>query len=105
MTWDSTDTPHVSDGVATFRPSDGSDTIVFDDNARSWFRLPDTGAAIWAAIDGQRTVAQLSTSVAAAYDVDVDTIIGDITSMLGDLQDLGLVTAGPSQSQRGRVQL
>lgn len=92
MSWGPADTPQLVPGVVTYTASDGSDVIVFDDNVRSWFRLPDTAAAIWTTIDGRRTIADIATHVAAAYAVDSSVILGDVTAMFDDLTTRCLVT-------------
>jgi hypothetical protein len=84
--------PRIADTVVTFTPSDGSDTIVFDDEARRWYRLPGTAAAIWASIDGHRSVAAIAEEVAAGYATDPQAITGDVERMMETLRGHRLLT-------------
>ena len=55
--------------------------------------LADTAAAIWGAVDGQRTEEQIVTAVAEAYGLEPVQIRDDVTAFLAELSELGLVVA------------
>ncbi|MEP4650622.1 MAG: PqqD family protein, partial [Ilumatobacter sp.] len=65
--------------------------ILFHDSTRRWHRLPGTAGAIWATIDGRRTVAMITETVAMAYDVDPASIRSDVDTMLDGLLDRQLL--------------
>jgi hypothetical protein len=53
--------------------------------------LEGTAAAIWAAIDGRRTVAEVVDLVAEEYALAADDIRTDVEAFLDDLAERGLV--------------
>ena len=53
--------------------------------------LEGTAAAIWAAIDGRRTVAEVVELVAEEYALAADDIRTDVEAFLADLAERGLV--------------
>jgi hypothetical protein len=53
--------------------------------------LEGTAAAIWAAIDGRRTVAEVVDLVAEEYALAADDIRTDVEAFLADLAERGLV--------------
>jgi hypothetical protein len=57
---------------------------------RFW-RLTSVGAAVWRALDGERTVAQIGSSVALGFDVDRAEVIADVRALLADLAAGGVV--------------
>ncbi len=57
------------------------------------FNPDDTAVAVLKLCDGTRTVADIAASLAAEYSAPVDEISADITAMLQDLSDKGVVTA------------
>lgn len=91
MTWQDDTVPRVSADAFDYVPSDGSDTMVFDDRARRLFRLPGNAAAIWAAIDGERSVAMITELVAAQYDTDAASIRADVHTLLTGLRERQLL--------------
>lgn len=91
MTWTHDDVPRIGAAIVQFVPTDGSDTIVFDDRARRWYRLPGTAAAIWAAIDGERSVAALTEFVATTYSTSAEAIGPDVEALLDGLAERQLL--------------
>jgi pyrroloquinoline quinone biosynthesis protein D len=56
--------------------------------------VPDaTAVEVLQRLDGRRSVAQLSQSLAAEYDAPVETIQADVLGMLADLAEKGFVEA------------
>jgi len=96
VTWHDQSVPRVGAEVFVYVPSDGSDTMVFDDRARSLFRLPGNAAAIWAAIDGERSVAMITEAVAAQYETDAESIRADVNALLTELRERQLLDEAPT---------
>jgi pyrroloquinoline quinone biosynthesis protein D len=57
------------------------------------FNPDDTAVAVLKLCDGVRPVADIAASLAAEYSAPVDEILTDITAMLQDLSDKGVITA------------
>lgn len=91
MNWRDVDVPRVAVDVLAYVPSDGSDTMVFDDRGRRLFRLPGNAAAIWAMIDGERSVALITELVAAKYGMEPALIRADVATLLTGLRERQLL--------------
>ncbi len=57
--------------------------------------LVEPGAVIWRAVDGLRDEAEIVRAVAAEYAIAADQIRDDVRQFLNELEELGLVVAGP----------
>lgn len=53
--------------------------------ANSIYVLNETGAALWNRIDGRRTTQEIITDFCGEYEVAVDQLAKDFTSLLDDL--------------------
>lgn len=73
-------------------PSEGRVAMIdLDRLAAPPMVLEGTAAAIWAAIDGRRTVAEVVDLVAEEYALAADDIRTDVEAFLADLAERGLV--------------
>lgn len=59
--------------------------------ANSIYVLNETGAALWKRIDGQRTAQDIVTDFCDEYDVAIDQLTKDFTSLLDDLLSIQAV--------------
>jgi pyrroloquinoline quinone biosynthesis protein D len=59
------------------------------------FKLDDVAVAVLQLCDGARTVEEIAQDLASSYNAPRDLILADITPMLQDLADKGLVRADP----------
>lgn len=57
--------------------------------------LEDVSAFIWRHVDGSRTVADIGTAVAAAYDIDSATVTPDVLELMESLVERGFVQLAP----------
>ena len=70
------------------------ETILLDAVSGTYFRLNGTGTQVWAGITAGRTVEDIVTALAAAAAVERERVRADVTALLADLQEKGLVSAG-----------
>jgi hypothetical protein len=59
--------------------------------ANSIYVLNETGAALWNRIDGRRTAQEIITDFCGEYEVAVDQLANDFTSLLDDLLSIRAV--------------
>jgi pyrroloquinoline quinone biosynthesis protein D len=57
------------------------------------FTPDETGLAVLRLCDGQRTVLEIATQLAAEYDAPAEHIAADVIAMLQDLAEKGIVKA------------
>jgi hypothetical protein len=57
------------------------------------YALNDTGAFIWQALDGTRTLAEIGERLGQEYDVPQSEIEADMTEIVNELAAAGLVVA------------
>ena len=57
----------------------------------SYFGLVDTGALVWDRIDGQTTLGDLVSSLAAEFGEDPATVRADVTDFVSALESSGLL--------------
>lgn len=55
--------------------------------------LAGTGAALWAALDSERTVGAVAATLAEAHAADLDVVAADVQTALADLVDQRVVVA------------
>jgi hypothetical protein len=75
------------------------EVVVLDRQAGLIHQLNQTASYIWDRCDGQSTVAEIANQLAAAFDVDVNTAVHDVTTALMQLQRLGLIESSNSSSR------
>ena len=54
-------------------------------------RLNATASLVWNDCDGQRTVTDIATRLAARFHLTADDVISDVTAAITDLEQLGLL--------------
>ena len=74
----------------------GDETIVVPVRAHvadleSIYTFNEVGAAIWARVDGERSVSDIARSLADEFDVAEETALADVHRLLAILEDEGLV--------------
>lgn len=57
------------------------------------FVLEETALAVLRLVDGERSIEEMVAELAAIYDAPRDVIAADVTDLLQDLADRGVVTA------------
>lgn len=57
------------------------------------FTADGAGAFVWTCLDGRRDLSDVARLVAAEFDVDADTALGDVARFAAELVDAGLATA------------
>lgn len=78
-----------NDDVLFSRVADGMSLM--DIESGKYFHYDETGAAIWALLDGATPVGALCSALQAEYDVDAATCQEQTTAFLAELAQLGLV--------------
>ena len=58
----------------------------------SIYTLNETGARIWALLDGSRTVAAIRDAISEEYEVEAEAAEQDIIELLAQLESIGAVT-------------
>ena len=53
--------------------------------------LNETGARVWDLLDGDRTVADIRDVMAAEYEVEEEVLVEDLATILGQLEETGMV--------------
>ena len=74
----------------------GDETIVVPVRSRvadleSIYTFNETGSAIWALVDGERSVSDIARELAAEFDVVEESALADVRAFLATLEDEGLV--------------
>jgi hypothetical protein len=67
----------------------------------SIYSFNGTGTLIWKLLEGPRTMAQLVTAVAEAYDVDLARAERDVTDFVSEMKSVGLVEAPAAVAMAG----
>src|SRR5579863_10056198 len=67
----------------------------------SIYSFNGTGSLIWKLLESPRTVAQLATAVAQAYEVDSAQAERDVTNFVNEMKSVGLVEAQASMAMEG----
>ena len=69
-----------------------TDSILLDLRSGDFFDVNDVGLMIWKQIDGQQTVKEIITKLAASFDTADEEIASDVNEFLKELVDKGLIT-------------
>jgi hypothetical protein len=72
-----------------WRVLDGEAVILFPE-AGTLHRLNATGTVMWEQLNGDRTLADISTFLVSEYDAEHDEVARDLTHLADDLIDAGL---------------
>lgn len=67
----------------------------------SIYSFNGTGTLIWKLLDSPKTIEQVATSVAQAYDVDPLQAKADVTSFVAEMKAVGLVEVSASVAMAG----
>ncbi len=81
---------HASDRIL-WRAA-GSETIVVDPDSGASFMLNAVGAGVWELVDGEKTIADITSAICDAYDVAPERAQRDIVEWAEWMADRGLVT-------------
>ena len=71
------------------------ETVLYDAAVCRPVLLNVSAAAVWATIDGRRSVAEIAASVAAAFGADPAAVMPDVTATVARFEALGLLTVSP----------
>jgi len=67
----------------------------------SIYSFNGTGTLIWRLLESPRTVAQLATAVAEAYEVDLARAERDVTDFVNEMRSVGLVEVPAAMAMAG----
>lgn len=96
-----TESPMTADTLFARAPNlmanavDG-ELVMMDIDSGRYYRLNGVASHVWEALDRPKSAQELCRSLQAAYDVEWDRCLREVSVLLHDLQRLGLVTPGAS---------
>jgi PqqD family protein of HPr-rel-A system len=67
------------------------EAVLLDTRRGSYYTLNPTGAAVWELLAEPRSLAELRTALLERFDVDAETLSGDLGHLLDELRQHGLV--------------
>jgi len=70
----------------------GAEAILLDPVTGQFAQVNDSGMAIWARIDGCRTIEDIGREIAGECEVDPADIVTDVQAFIDDLVDKRLLT-------------
>ena len=73
------------------------ETVLLDLQHGKYYSLNGTGAAVWALLDEPRTATELCAALLERFDVEPETLRGDLQDLLDDLRRQGLIEEGPAK--------
>jgi Coenzyme PQQ synthesis protein D (PqqD) len=97
-----TDRAEVSAGSTVWRRAasaayvESPDRVVvldLDHPDRTPYVFEGSAAQVWACVDGARTVSEIVTDLAEAFEAPVDVVAADVRQFVDRLRDLGLIVA------------
>ena len=88
--------PQRADDVFSMDMGDG--LILYNRDSQLVHHLNPTAAVVWGVADGEATVATLAAEIAEQYELDPEETLGQLTSMLGELDAMGLVHDADAES-------
>lgn len=68
----------------------GDEAVILFPEAGTLHRLNATGTVMWEQLNGDRTLADISTFLVSEYDAEHTEVVRDLTHLAGDLVDAGL---------------
>lgn len=71
------------------------DSLLVGTDTENVLELDETAAFIWRQVDGTRSVERIGARVAEEYDIDLETAVRDVTELLGQLAEFGVVSLEP----------
>ena len=69
------------------------ETVLLDPQGEKILGLNGTGGRIWALLDGKRTIADIATTIADEYGIEVEQALKDVTAFTALLIEKNLATA------------
>ena len=69
----------------------GDEAVVVRQEASEVIALNDVGASVLSLLDSRRTVAAVVEALLSEYEIDRNSLRGDVVSFLAELQDAGVV--------------
>ena len=70
--------------------------VMMDIDSGRYYRLNGVATHVWEALDRPKSAQELCLTLQAAYDVEWDRCLREVSVLLHDLQRFGLVTPGAS---------
>ena len=75
----------------------GEETVMLDVEQGRYFGLDDLGTDIWTRLAAPIQVGELCAGLSAVYAVDEATCLRDVTALLGQLREAGLLAVLPGR--------
>lgn len=73
----------------------GDETVILDLATGTYFGLDPVGARLWQLLGEDKTVADICETLFAEYEVSLEDLQRDVTSLLDELRARGLVSVAP----------
>ena len=73
------------------------ETVILDLESEVYYSLDPVGTCIWTLIKEPRTVIEIQDAILQEYEVDPERCEGDITALLEELVEAGLVEIRPGR--------
>jgi hypothetical protein len=64
---------------------------ICSEDGQTLYTLAEVGADIWRACDGEHTFAEITELLMAAYEVDEETLTGDMKAFFSEMKSNGLI--------------
>ena len=74
-----------------FREIDG-ESVILNLDSGDYHGLDEVGTRIWIVLQDSGTIAEAYAQLLSEYDVDGETLKSDLSELLGELRDSGLIT-------------
>jgi hypothetical protein len=72
----------------------GGETVVLDRNGLRVHQFNETASHVWGLCTGELTEAEIADTLAEAYEVEPAKAAQDVTALLAQFRELGLLTQG-----------
>jgi len=69
----------------------GEEAILIKLSSGTYYSLNDTGTMFWELLDGQRTIADCASVIAAEYDAPAEMVEADLLELAAEFADEGLI--------------
>lgn len=69
-----------------------NDTVILDTASGKYFSLEGVGSTLWEALREPQSFGELLETVLETYDVEAETAERDVSALLSNLEEAGLVT-------------
>ncbi|AKM08954.1 PqqD family protein [Croceicoccus naphthovorans] len=70
------------------------EALIMDLSSGDFLSLAGTGLSVWRMIDGTRNSAAIAAELAREYDAPEPEIAADVSALIADLRDAGLIRDG-----------